>query len=57
MRLDPGPVPPRVNTVLPVVANQTERERIEGATKNAPCSNCRRVIKRYGNVSNTNRTK
>ena len=57
MRLDPGSVPPRVNTVLPVVANQTERERIEGATKNAPCSNCRRVIKRYGNVSNTNRTK
>lgn len=48
MCLDPGPVPPGVNTVLPVVANQTERERMEGATKNAPCSNCHRVVNPFG---------
>lgn len=48
MCLDPGPLPAGVNTVLRVLANQTERERIESATKNAPCSNCHRVINPFG---------
>jgi hypothetical protein len=48
MCLPLGLPPPGVNTTLPVMQGATERERVESATANAPCSGCHTMINPFG---------
>ena len=43
-----GNPPPGVNTTLPMIANATERQRIESVTAGQPCAGCHTYINPFG---------